>query len=410
MMLKMIPRRGLACITAMTLVTLAGAAVAETPTYSADVAHIMEEKCVSCHRPDGGAPVSFTSYRKVMNYAPMIREVIDDGRMPPWHSDDAHGKFINDRRLTDAEKETLFAWIDGDTPEGDPAHLPAPKTYESDWRIGDPDMVFDLPKTVDVPADGVMPYLYFETPTNFTEDRWIQAAEAKPGNPNVVHHIIVFCKEQREQGGGIGVGRGFVDGYAPGDSPMMLPPNVGLKLPAGGTLVWQMHYTPTGRAERDRSQFGIRFCKEKPAVEMLTGSVLESDFVIPAGAENHRVSATMRLREDVTVLSMTPHMHLRGKSFDYTAVLPDGTQEDLLSVPAYDFNWQTSYKLAEPRFFPAGTRIRCVAHYDNSEKNFANPDPEKSVRWGDQTWEEMMIGFFSYIPGDARKVLVSDAR
>lgn len=382
-------------------------APADEPTYAREVSRILQDRCVTCHRPDGGAPVSFTSYRKVHNYAPMIAEVINEGRMPPWHADAPHGTFINDRRLTDAEKTTLLEWVEAGAPEGDPVHLPAPREYPADWRIGEPDQVFQIPETVQVPADGVMPYRYFETPTNFNEDVWIQAAEARPGNPNVVHHIIVYCKERFDGDEGIGAGRGFVDGYAPGDSVMELPPGVGMKLPANATLVWQMHYTPTGRAQTDRSQFGIRFCKQPPAVELQIGSILEHDFVIPPGADNHRVSATLRLRQDLTLLSMTPHMHLRGKSFNYTAVLPDGAQHDLLNVPAYDFNWQTTYKLAEPRFLPAGTRIRCVAHYDNSPANFANPDPTQSVRWGDQTWQEMMIGFFSYIPGDARTALAA---
>lgn len=390
-----------------TLASTGGAEEADAPTYGREVSRIMQDRCVMCHRPDGGAPVSFMKYGKVHNYAPMIAEVIQDGRMPPWHADDPMGTFSNDLRLTPKEKSTLLAWVAAGAPEGDPADLPEPREYPTDWRIGTPDRVFELPETVEVPADGVMPYLYFETPTNFEKDMWIQAAEARPGNPDVVHHIIVFCKENREAAGGIGVGKGFVDGYAPGDSALELPPNVGMKLPAGATLVWQMHYTPTGRAQSDRSQFAIKFCDTEPAMEIQMASVLEGEFKIPAGASNHRVTAGLQLREDATLLSLTPHMHLRGKSFTYTATLPGGGTQTLLNIPAYDFNWQTTYKLAQPKYLPKGTRIRCVAHYDNSAGNFANPDPTKDVYWGDQTWEEMMIGFFSYLPGDAREMLLA---
>ncbi|MFW6125286.1 MAG: hypothetical protein ACOC46_03990, partial [Pirellulales bacterium] len=250
-------------------------------------------------------------------------------------------------------------------------------------------------------AQGTVPYMYFTTPTYFKEDVWIQAAEAVPGNRRVVHHIIVSAKDPNRSGRreGRGFGDVFLVGTAPGDMPLILPPGVARRVPAGSMLVWQMHYTPTGKVERDRSKIGLVFHKgdQPPRWNSVTRPISNHEFRIPPGDPAHRVESEMVLDRDVKLLGFMPHMHLRGKDFKYTAIYPEGEKEVLLSVPRYDFNWQASYRLAEPKPLPEGTKLHCVAHFDNSGLNPANPDPTEEVRWGDQTWEEMMIGWIDYM-------------
>jgi hypothetical protein len=237
--------------------------------------------------------------------------------------------------------------------------------------------------------------MYFETPTNFTEDVYIQAAEARPGNRAAVHHMILFYKAPGEKRGRLF--ENWIDGAAPGNIPLRLPDGIGRRIPAGSTLLWQMHYTATGKEEHDRSQYGIRFCKERPRQESRIAAILDQRFRIPAGDPNFRVQSKFTAPRDMLMYSLSPHMHVRGKDFDFRAFYPDGKHEILLSVPQYDFNWQSAYRLKSPKLVPAGTRIECTAHYDNSKGNPANPDPSKEVRWGDQTWQEMMIGYVDFV-------------
>ena len=365
-------------------------------TYSEQVSRIIQEKCQKCHHPGTAAPFSLLTYDDAVNWSAMIKEVVHDRRMPPWHADPRHGSFSNDRRLAQSEIDALLAWVDGGTPLGDESRLPPPREYADGWTIGKPDVIFEMPETVTVPASGVVPYQYYTTETKFDEDVWISAAEARPGNRAVVHHIIVFYRGPEEDSGRLG--QNWIAATAPGDMPLVLPPGVGRKIPAGSTLVWQMHYTPTGKEETDRSQVGLVFYKgdQPPDREAETHGIADHRFRIPPGEAHHQVESNMTIPRDAYLLSFMPHMHLRGKDFEYRATFPDGRSEVLLSVPRYDFNWQSTYRLAEPLLLPRGTRIDCVAHFDNSSGNPANPDPAETVRWGDQTWEEMMIGYIDY--------------
>ena len=267
--------------------------------------------------------------------------------------------------------------------------------FAEGWRIGKPDVVFQMPKEFTVPADSEVKYKYFTTKTNFTEDVWIQAAECRPGNREAVHHIIVFYRDPEKP-----KQKEWIAATAPGAEPLIFPEGFGRKIPAGAELVWQMHYTTTGKEEVDRSEIGLVFCKEPPKHNVTTFGITNHRFRIPAGAENHEVVSFVPLAQDAVILSLFPHMHLRGKDFLYEAVYPDGRTERLLSVPQYDFSWQNTYRFKTPLRLPKGTVIRCTAHYDNSVENPANPDPTQEVRWGDQTWEEMMIGYIDFYFAD----------
>ena len=363
-------------------------------TFAKHVSRILQKNCADCHHPGTAAPFSLLKYEDAANWAGMIRETVLERRMPPWSADPRYGHFENDLRMSDQDVDTLIAWIDGGMPMGDPTELPEPKKYAEGWQLGKPDLVFKIPAEYTVPATGTVEYQYFVTPTDFKEDVWVQASEARPGNWSAVHHIIVFVREKGEKRK---QGLPSVGGFAPGEEPMVLPPGVGFKVPAGSELVWQLHYTPTGKVEKDRSEVGIYLCKEKPERQSRGGGAFNFRFSIPPGAEKHLVESQHTFTEDVELLSLMPHMHLRGRDFKYTAKYPDGSSEILLSVPNYDFNLQHRYRLREPKPLPAGTKLECVAHFDNSIHNPANPDPTKAVRWGDQSWEEMMIGWYATV-------------
>jgi peroxiredoxin/mono/diheme cytochrome c family protein len=370
-------------------------------TYGKEVSRILQDNCAKCHHPGTAAPFDLLSYDDAMNHGEMIKEVVQQRRMPPWHADPRYGTYSNDRRLSEEEIDTLVAWVDGGMAKGDEKDLPEPVEFADGWTIGKPDVVFELSEDVHVPASGTVPYRYFTTETNFEEDVWIQAAEARPGNRAVVHHIIAFYQEPGKQ-----PSKRFEDQWicatAPGDMPLVLPEGVARKIPKGSKIIWQMHYTPTGKEATDRSQIGLIFYKgkEPPKYEARTRGLANVRLQIPPGASHHAVESRMTVPADVYLLSFSPHMHVRGKDFEYKATYPDGKQEILLSVPQYDFNWQSTYRLPEPKFIPKGTKIECVAHYDNSANNPANPNPKEEVRWGDQTWEEMMIGYLDYYLAD----------
>ena len=362
--------------------------------YAEHVAKIIENKCQNCHRPGqvGGFPL--LTYDDARKKAAMIAEVVDNRRMPPWHADPRYGHFANDRRLTAADRATLLAWVEQGTPLGDATKLPPLKKWPEGWTIGTPDIVFELPETNTIPAQGTVPYYHLSVPTNFKEDVWVQAAEARPSNAAVVHHIIVYVLPPGgNRGRLIGEGRGHLCGYAPGDMPSVYPEGTAKKIPAGSTLVFQMHYTPNGKQTVDRSKVGLIVSKKPPVREALTVGIANPGFQIPPGADSHPVHSEQRFRNEVRLLAFMPHMHLRGKSFKYTLEAPGAKPEVMLSVPAYDFGWQSYYTLPEPITLKPGTVMKCDATFDNSEKNRANPDPKSLVRWGEQTWEEMMIGY-----------------
>jgi hypothetical protein len=361
-------------------------------TYASAAAAIIQNKCQSCHRPGQVAPFSLLSYDDARKHAAMIGEVVADRRMPPWHADPRYGHFANDRGLSPRERATLLAWVEQGATLGNPADLPPAKKFAEGWSIGQPDKVIEIPEPYTVPAQGVVEYVRFRVPTGFTEDRWVQAAEARPGDRSVVHHIIVYVDDHK---GGDRPGRRLAHlcGYAPGDMPSVYPDGTAKKVPAGADFVFEIHYTPIGRVHTDRSQVGMVFAKVPVTRQAFTVGIAEDKFLIPAHQNNVAVASSMTVAQETRLLSFMPHMHLRGKDFRYTLNLPGKPPETLLSVPAYDFGWQSYYVLSKPIMLPKGARIDCLAHYDNSEKNPYNPDPSRTVRWGDQTFEEMMIGY-----------------
>ena len=368
-------------------------------TYSNQIARLFQKRCEHCHRDGEIAPFSLADYDEVVGWAPMINEVVQENRMPPWHADPAIGEFSNDCRLTDEEKQLIAAWVDAGAPEGDPQDLPAPRQYTAGWQISAPDRVIPMAdQAFKVPADGTVEYQYFVVDPGFTEDVWVKEAEARPGNNAVVHHIIVFIvpPDQNVKFMGEGMGaRDLLVGTAPGNPPTRCPEGMAKRIRAGSKLLFQMHYTANGTAQEDLSSVGLVYAD--PATvsrEVETDLAINMAFKIPAGADNHEVTSWRRFREDTLILSFMPHLHLRGKAFRYELEYPDGKKETVLDIPRYDFNWQNTYVLAEPKFAPKGTKLLCTAHFDNSEDNLANPDPTKAVGWGEQTWEEMMIGWY----------------
>lgn len=368
-------------------------------TYSKQISRLFQNRCVECHREGEIAPFAMTNYDEVAGWADTIAEVVKNDRMPPWHAHPEHGKFRNARTLTDDEKDLIYQWAAAGAPQGDPRELPEPKTYVTGWQLPkEPDyVVYMRDEPYQVPAEGVVSYQHFEVDPGFKEDKWVKVAELIPQNRAVVHHILVFVRppgSQRNRGGDGTLG--FFAAYVPGFRPEPFPEGMAKRVPAGSKFVFQMHYTPNGTAQEDRSKMGLVFADPSEITHMVkTVEAIQPQFAIPPGADNYRVDAeSSSYDHDLQLLSLAPHMHLRGKAFSYEARYPDGRREMLLDVPRYDFNWQTTYLLSDLKNMPKGTTIYCVAHYDNSPNNPANPDPSQTVKWGDQTFEEMMIGFF----------------
>ena len=371
-------------------------------TYSKHIAAIFNDHCVRCHRKGEIGPFTLTSYDDVLGWTAMIREVIDEGRMPPWHASPEFGHFSNDSRLSDEEKRLVFAWIDNGSPEGDAAELPPPPRFVEGWRIPQPDVVFSMPQPYTVPAKGVVAYQHFDIDVEFNEDKWIQAAEVRPGNRSVVHHLIVFFVPPGEDPRRPELPLfNALAAYSPGMPASEFAPRSAKLVPKGSKLILQAHYTPNGSEQVDRSVGGLVFAD--PATvqrELRTKALINVRFAIPPGATDHRVEAEHRLGQDTFIYSILPHMHLRGKSFRIEAIFPDGRKETMLDVPRYDFNWQNSYVPVAPLLLPEGTVLHGTATFDNSSDNLMNPDATKTVRWGDQTWEEMMVATFETVPAD----------
>jgi peroxiredoxin len=375
-------------------------------TYSNQISRLIQKRCLNCHREGQIGPFTMNNYEEVAGWGEMIGEVVDQNRMPPWHATREHGDFSNDARLTDKEKEMVATWVAHGCPEGDTSQLPTPVVFKDKWFIENPDEeIFISEEAINVKAEGVDPYRYYTVDPGFTEDKWVSRVECRPGNAAVVHHIIAFIRPPATQSRGLDRDvRGFnhLAGFAPGTRPLELPPGWAKRIPAGSKLVFQMHYTPIGSPQKDRSSVALTFIDAKDVThEVSTTNATQHRFLIPPGEANHKVEADRLFARDAVLLSLFPHMHMRGKSFKYELTYPDGTTEILLDVPQYDFNWQNSYILREPKAIPAGSKLHCTAYFDNSLANLANPDPTKSVRWGDQTWEEMMIGWYDVgIPVD----------
>jgi hypothetical protein len=363
-------------------------------TYARHIAPVLHAHCVHCHRPGQIGPFSLTSYEETLGWAETIREVVAAGRMPPWHANPDHGKFFNDIRLTDAEKQQIAKWVENGCPEGDAAELLKLPEFVDGWQIPRPDVVLKMPKPFQVPAKGVVEYQHFVIDPGFPEDRWVAAAEARPGNRAVTHHLILFFQPPGSDSWEPTAPLfNSIAGFAPGMPPALYPEGTYRRIPAGSKLILQAHYTPNGSPQTDQSEVGLVFADPKQVKrEMTVGAAMTWQFAIPPGASDHKVEATYRFDQDSLLYALTPHMHLRGKSFRFDAIYPDGREEILLDVPRYDFNWQNTYGLAEPKRIPEGTQIRCTAVYDNSADNLANPNPKIPVTWGDQTWQEMMVG------------------
>jgi peroxiredoxin len=378
-------------------------------TYCRDVAPLLQQHCVNCHRTGQIAPFALTSYRAAAGRAETIREVLEEGRMPPWHADSRFGRFANDPRMSDAEKQVVYDWIDDGCPEGDPAGLPPPRVFADTWTIPGPDLVVAMPQPFTVPAQGTVEYQFIEVDPGFREDRWVRAAEVRPGNRKVLHHCTIFLKPP---GWAEPVAQGALGSYcfiawAPGTGPLLLPDGIAKLVPAGWHFLFVLHYTPVGSEQSDQTTLALTFAAPQAVKqEVATKIMLDEDLCIPPRVADHRVEQTWRINRPVLLLSLFPHMHLRGKAFRYDVTYPDGSDEVLLDVPRYDFNWQHRYDLAEPKRLPAGSRLRCTAVYDNSADNPANPDPDATVRAGLQSWDEMFNGYFDVALADEDRTAV----
>jgi peroxiredoxin len=366
-------------------------------TYSNQIARIVNQHCVECHRPGQVAPFTLTSYDDVSNWADTICEVVRQERMPPWRANPQYGKFKNDARLSDDDKNAIYQWTKNGVPQGNSADLPEPPQFDPDWRIPKPDLIVRMPKPFTVPAKGVVPYQYFVVDPGFKEDVWVRCAEGRPGDRSVVHHMILFSLPPGQTGhrGEDALGNAIAS-FVPGKPATIWPDGYARRIPAGSKLVFQMHYTPNGTEQVDQSEAGLVFADAKTVKkEVLSGTSLNTKFAIPPGDADYPVEASYHFSQDTVLYSLVPHMHFRGKSFRFVAKYPDQSEEVLLDVPRYDFNWQNTYVLAEPKLMPDGTELVCTAHFDNSADNPVNPDPTQTVHWGEQTWEEMDIGSFS---------------
>jgi len=387
------------------------------PTFNKDVLPVLQARCQRCHRPGEAAPFSMLTYTDARPWAKAMKAAVVARKMPPWFADSAVGHFKNSASLTEREIDLISNWADSGALEGNPADAPVPLQFTDGWNIGKPDAIFQMPTPVDVPAKGTVDYQWVVVPTNLQEDKWLQAVELRPGDRSVVHHIIAFYRRpgstwlsnaqpgvpvpKASNTSEAGMSDGSIGAYIPGIPPLSLPAGRATLLPAGSDLVLQIHYTASGQATKDQSKVGVIFAKEPPKERVFGIGLVNFSFVIPPGAAHYRVEADVTLGSDLRVTDFTPHMHLRGKSFEFTAFYPDGREEKLLTVPRYDFNWQLTYQLAEEKVLPAGTRVHGVAYFDNSPNNPFNPDPKAEVRFGDQTWDEMMVGGFSVaIPPD----------
>ena len=329
------------------------------------------------------------TYRQARPWAKAIKSALLSGAMPPWQADARYGKFSNDLSLAPGEKQTLVAWVDQGAREGDPADAPKPLEFTEGWRIPKPDAVFEMPRDFVVPATGAVDYQYIPVATHFTEDKWVQAVEVRPGDRSVVHHAIVVVDS------GVGdFGEEYLAGYAPGMAPQFWKPGQARLIKAGATLVFQMHYQATGKIAHDRTKIGLIFAKQPVTRQIVAMQAAAHWLAIPPNEPDYRVTASQTIREPCELVGLRAHMHLRGKSFIFRAIYPGGETETLLDIPHFDFHWQPYYYLETPKPLPPGTRIEAEAAFDNSPNNPSNPNPRATIFWGPQTWDEMMIGWF----------------
>ena len=369
-------------------------------TFTQDIAPILNQHCVECHRDGEIAPFSLTEYDEVVGWADMMLEVIDQRRMPPWHADPEIGEFVGQRLLPEEDRDRIAKWIAGGMAEGDPGNLPESPKWIAGWHLGvPPEIEIDMRKRpFRVPEDGIVEYQYFVADPGWDEDRWVRAAQVVPGNASVVHHAIVFVRPPDEPKSGRNRSSeiGWLGAYVPGQRTVMLPQGHARRVPAGSKLIFQMHYTPNGRAANDLTKVGIWFADSKSVThEVVTHIAINHNFEIPPGAENYQVSMSSRgFPDEGRLLGVTPHMHLRGKSFRMVMNQRDGNSQPLLHVPDYDFNWQHWYAFQQPIALDDVRSLNMSITFDNSAANPTNPAPDEYVTWGDQTWEEMAIAFF----------------
>jgi len=385
------------------------------PTFYRDVLPILQQHCQNCHRPGGIAPLLLMTYQQARIEAHAIATITRNHRMPPWFADPSVGSFANDPSLTLHELMTLLTWDMAKAPAGDPKDAPPLRVWTNGWNIPRPDATVKMTKPVAIPAEGDIEYTYEIVHTNFTEAKWVQTSEIRPSSRESVHHAVVYVRppgskwldhapvgvpftaadmtDDKSKRDALWTDADILLVYAPGSSPDRWPDGMGKLVPAGSDLVFQMHYMAPGHATSDQAEIGLVFAKKPLKQRVLTLQLTNDHFVIPPGADDFRVEARGTLPNDATLLSFFPHMHLRGKRFEYNIVAKDGAIEPLLRVN-WDFHWQLSYQLAKPMHLAAGTELQAVAWFDNSSANPHNPDPSVAVRWGDQTYDEMMVGFF----------------
>ena len=377
------------------------------PTFAKDVAPIFYKHCTNCHRPGDIGPMSLLNYADAVPWVRSILRHVGDRSMPPWFADPRYGKFQNERRLSDAEIDTISKWVLSGGRRGNPDDLPPPPHYVEGWAIGTPDAVFEMPQEYEIPATGAVEIQFFQVPTGFTEDKWIQAVEVRPGNRSHVHHVTMYYREP-EPGAWVWPPAAVSDAtqpqrlssslavFAGGTDPLIFPPGAARRMRAGSMLLFELHYITNGAPARDRTRLGLRFASQRPNDEIQAFTMADSGLVIPPGNPDYVVQARASFDRPLKIWSILPHMHLRGKSFEYRLVYPDGRAEIVLSVPRYDSHWQASYAFVEPLIVPAGTIFEATAHFDNSAGNRANPDPSKEVRWGWQPSDEMMFSYVTF--------------
>ncbi len=371
-------------------------------TWSGEVASILYDNCVTCHRPDQVAPMSLLSYAEARPWAKSIRKTVTERSMPPWFADPAHGEFLEDPRLSDEDIETITRWVEAGAPAGDLAKAPPVPTFESTWRMGEPDLIVTM-APFEVTDEMEDHYEWVKVDNTLDEDRWIQAVEIRPSFMAGAHHNLTYLAPgdatlESIQGAGR-MDMDYIGGWAPGVVPMVYREGFGKLLPANSSIFFQMHYHKDpgpGTGGIDQTSVGFKFYDGDVENKLTTMWVVDPVLNIPPGEENYLSASEFTFEHDALLFNFTPHMHLRGKSMKFTAVYPDGKEEVLLDVPNYDFNWQLTYTPPEPLELEAGTTVKVLAAFDNSANNVANPDPTITVTWGEKTTDEMMIGFMDY--------------
>lgn len=396
-------------------------------TYTRDIAPILYAECAECHRPGEVAPFSLLTYDDAKKRAEWLAEVADKRLMPPWKAEPNHGRFLGERRLTDAQIELFDAWAAAGAPEGDAADLPPLPEFASGWRLGEPDLVLTAPTTVTVPADGEDVFQHWIIPIDIPEDKMMVGYEFHPGNPAVVHHAVLLMdtmgagrakdKETPEPGyttfGSIGIPVGGVLGvWTPGMTPRFLPEETGFEIPAGADLVMQLHLHPSGKQEDDQSSVGIYFADKPPKKKIARAPLVTGTIVIdiPPGEDRYKITSSIDIPTDITLVSLLPHMHLIGREMKLTATLPDGSVEPLMWIRDWNFYWQDNYVYRDPVKLPKGTRLDIVSYYDNSAENPFNPSaPPQRVLFGNGSTDEMCFGLFQVIVEEDQEIALQRA-